>query len=104
MTAEQTVTKDEISDFLSSKLKLNKQISKKIVEKIFEEIPKNLEKGRPVRISGFGNFELKDKKPRPGRNPKTGVPKVISARRVVTFKAGQKLKTKLQEIQEQSKD
>lgn len=99
MTSSTTVTKAEIAENLSNSLGINKQISKELVDQTFEEIRQNVERGRSMRISGFGNFELRDKKARPGRNPKTGVPKLISARRVLTFKAGQKLKAKLQEIE-----
>lgn len=95
----QTLTKAEIAESLAGSLGINKLIAKEMVDQVFEEVRQNLEIGRSVRISGFGNFELRDKKPRPGRNPKTGEPKVIAARRVVTFKAGQKLKTKLQQIE-----
>jgi integration host factor subunit alpha len=94
----QTLTKAEISEFLSTSLGFNKHLAKEVVDQIFEEQRQNLERGRSVRLSGFGNLTLRDKKARPGRNPKTGAPKIISARRVVTFKAGQKLKSKLQNI------
>ncbi len=94
-----TLTKAEIAEDLQKKLALTKLVSKDIVDQVFEEIRYHLEEGEPVRISGFGNFELRDKQARPGRNPKTGEPKIIKARRVVTFKAGQKLKAKVQENQ-----
>ena len=63
-----------------------------IVETFFEEIKKSLERNEPVKLSGFGIFELRDKRERPGRNPKTGEEAPISARRVVTFRPGQKLR------------
>ena len=63
---------------------------------MFEVIKNSLEKGEQVKLSGFGNFELKDKAPRPGRNPKTGEDVSISARRVVTLRTGQKLKERVE--------
>jgi len=92
-----TLTKAEIAEGLQQELEKTKLVAKDIVDQVFEEIRTTLEGGEPVRISGFGNFELRDKKARPGRNPKTGEPKIIKARRVVTFKAGQKLKAKVQQ-------
>ncbi len=89
------LTKAAISENLFEKFQLTKQDSKKFVEFFFEEVRKSLEKGEDVKLSGFGNFKLKDKKERPGRNPRTGENVLIKARRVVTFKAGQKLKSKI---------
>jgi len=89
------LTKSEISENLFEKLQLTKQDSKKFVEFFFEEVRKSLEKGEDVKLSGFGNFQIKNKKSRPGRNPRTGEIFLITARRVVTFKAGQKLKAKI---------
>ncbi|AEO08492.1 integration host factor subunit alpha [Buchnera aphidicola str. Ak (Acyrthosiphon kondoi)] len=89
------LTKAEISENLFEKLQLTKQDSKKFVEFFFEEVRKSLEKGEDVKLSGFGNFQIKNKKARPGRNPRTGESFLITARRVVTFKAGQKLKAKI---------
>jgi len=66
------------------------------VEHFFEEIRKALEANDPVKLSSFGNFDLRDKTPRPGRNPKTGQEIPIAARRVVTFKPGQKLKARVE--------
>lgn len=91
-----TLTKAELASGLQQKFKLQKLVAKDIVDRIFEEIRLSLETGSSVKLSSFGNFELRDKKARPGRNPKTGEPKLIKARRVVTFKAGQKLKNKIQ--------
>lgn len=88
------LTKAEIAETLVESLGLNKRDAKDMVEMLFEEIRSALEEGRPVKISGFGNFELRDKNERPGRNPKTGQDIPISARRVVTFKPGQKLKVR----------
>ena len=86
------LTKAEIAAHLSEEIGLSKREAKEFVESFFEEIKSTLEAGYPVKISGFGGFELKDKGERPGRNPKTGEDIPIEARRVVTFKAGQKLK------------
>ncbi len=95
-----TLTKAEIAEGLQKELSKTKLVAKDIVDQVFEAIRLTIEEGNAVRISGFGNFELRDKKARPGRNPKTGEPKIIKARRVVTFKAGQKLKAKIQEQQD----
>jgi integration host factor subunit alpha len=86
------ITKAEIVDMLFEKMGLNKREAKNIVEAFFDEIRSNLAKGEEVKLSGFGNFTLREKNPRPGRNPKTGVEITITARRVVTFHASQKLK------------
>ncbi|HXH54779.1 MAG TPA: integration host factor subunit alpha [Gammaproteobacteria bacterium] len=94
-----TLTKAEIAEGLQQKFGLTKSVAKEIVDQVFEEMRLSLEAGRPIKLSGLGNFDLHDKKARPGRNPKTGEPKVIAARRVVTFKAGQKLKTKIEKIE-----
>jgi integration host factor subunit alpha len=90
------LTKADISEALAMSLNLNKRDAKEMVEHLFEEIRQNLEKGESVKISGFGNFDLRDKEERPGRNPKTGQDIPISARRVVTFKPGQKLKNRVE--------
>ncbi|WP_295164756.1 integration host factor subunit alpha [uncultured Buchnera sp.] len=89
------VTKAKISENLFEKLKLTKRDSKEFVEFFFEEIRKSLEKGENVKLSGFGKFQLKNKKERPGRNPRTGESILITERRVVTFKACQKLKNRV---------
>ncbi len=86
------VTKAELAISLHEELGLNKRESKELVEYFFETIKAALEEGRSVKLSGFGNFGLRDKPSRPGRNPKTGEDIQVSARRVVTFKASQKLK------------
>ncbi len=92
-----TLTKAELADGLQQKVGMSKLAAKDMVDDVFEAIRTSLEEGKAVKLSSFGNFELRNKKARPGRNPKTGEPKVIKARRVVTFKAGQKLKAELQE-------
>ncbi|MDP1519701.1 integration host factor subunit alpha [Porticoccus litoralis] len=90
------LTKAELAEMLFEDLGLNKREAKEIVESFFEEIRTALESNEQVKLSGFGNFELRDKKTRPGRNPKTGEEIPISARRVVTFKPGQKLKARVE--------
>lgn len=90
------LTKAEISEKLFEELGLNKREAKEIVELFFEEIRRALESGNQVKLSGFGNFDLRDKNPRPGRNPKTGEEIPITARRVVTFRPGQKLKARVE--------
>lgn len=88
-----TLTKAELADILVEKVSsVGKNDAKEIVELFFEEIRTTLERGEEIKISGFGNFQLRDKPQRPGRNPKTGDEVPISARRVVTFHASQKLK------------
>jgi len=89
------LTKSEMADQLHERLGLNKREAKELVEQFFEEIRICLENNEQVKLSGFGNFDLRDKRQRPGRNPKTGEEIPISARRVVTFKAGQKLKARV---------
>ncbi|MAW33781.1 MAG: integration host factor subunit alpha [Proteobacteria bacterium] len=88
-----TLTKADLADLLYDKVGLNKRESKDMVEAFFEELRKALEEGDVVKLSGFGNFQLRNKPERPGRNPKTGEEIPISERRVVTFHASQKLKT-----------
>lgn len=87
-----TLTKAELADLLFEKVGLNKREAKDMVESFFEEIRCALENNDTVKLSGFGNFQLRNKPERPGRNPKTGEEIPITARRVVTFHASQKLK------------
>ena len=87
-----TLTKAGLAEHLFNVLGLNKREAKDLVEIFFEEIRAALEKGVCVKLSGFGNFELREKPQRPGRNPKTGENVPIKARRVVTFHASAKLK------------
>lgn len=87
-----TLTKAELADLLFEQVGLNKREAKDMVETFFDEIRNALERGESVKLSGFGNFQLRDKPQRPGRNPKTGEEIPITARRVVTFHASQKLK------------
>ncbi|MBV1932757.1 MAG: integration host factor subunit alpha [Porticoccaceae bacterium] len=90
------LTKADIAEMLYGELGLNKRESKEIVECFFEEIRISLENNEQVKLSGFGNFDLRNKNTRPGRNPKTGEEIPIEARRVVTFKPGQKLKVRVE--------
>ncbi|RUO27084.1 integration host factor subunit alpha [Aliidiomarina minuta] len=91
------LTKAEIAEHLFDKVGISKKEAKELVELFFEEIRDALESGEQVKLSGFGNFELRDKAERPGRNPKTGEDIPISARRVVTFRPGQKLKVRVED-------
>ena len=91
-----TITKIDIIEYLSDKYQLSKHATKNVVENFLEEIRSSLESGHDVKLSGFGNFELRDKSSRPGRNPKTGDVVPVSARRVVTFKPGQKLRARVE--------
>ena len=90
------LTKAELAESLFEQLGLNKREAKEFVDLFFEEIRTSLESGEQVKLSGFGNFELRDKNQRPGRNPKTGEEIPISARRVVTFRPGQKLRLRVE--------
>jgi len=90
------LTKADMAERLFEELGLNKREAKELVELFFEEIRDVLEHGRQVKLSGFGNFDLRDKNQRPGRNPKTGEEIPISARRVVTFRPGHKLKARVE--------
>ncbi|MDP3843542.1 MAG: integration host factor subunit alpha [Oxalobacteraceae bacterium] len=93
-----TLTKAELAELLFEQVGLNKREAKDMVETFFDEIRNALERGEPVKLSGFGNFQLRDKPQRPGRNPKTGEEIPITARRVVTFHASQKLKGMVDDI------
>ena len=90
------LTKADIAQSLFDELGLNKREARELVDTCFEEMRQALESGYEIKISGFGNFELRNKTERPGRNPKTGEEIPISARRVVTFKPGQKLKSRVE--------
>jgi integration host factor subunit alpha len=90
------LTKAEMAEKLFEELGLNKREAKELVELFFEEIRGALERGEQVKLSGFGNFDIRDKSQRPGRNPKTGEEIPITARRVVTFRPGQKLKARVE--------
>jgi integration host factor subunit alpha len=90
------LTKAEMAERLFDEMGLNKREAKELVEQFFEEVKLSLENNEQVKLSGFGNFDLRDKRERPGRNPKTGEEIPIQARRVVTFKPGQKLKSRVE--------
>lgn len=92
------LTKAELAEHLSEKLGFSKRDAKDTIEVFFEEIRQALANGEQVKLSGFGNFDLRDKSERPGRNPKTGEDIPISARRVVTFRPGQKLKSRVENL------
>lgn len=90
------LTKADLTDGLFEQLGFNKRESKEFVDLFFEELRGTLEDGDYVKLSGFGNFELREKNERPGRNPKTGQEIPISARRVVSFKPGQKMRARVE--------
>jgi len=90
------LTKAAMAERLFEELGLNKREAKEMVESFFEEVRAALADGHQVKLSGFGNFDLRNKNQRPGRNPKTGEEIPITARRVVTFRPGQKLKARVE--------
>jgi len=91
-----SLTKADIADRLFNEVGLNKREAKEFVDAYFETIRGALENGENVKLSGFGNFQLREKNQRPGRNPKTGEEIPFSARRVVTFRPGQKLRARVE--------
>ncbi len=90
-----SLTKADMAESLFNELGLNKNEARELVHLCFEELVASLAVGEQVKLSGFGNFELRDKKERPGRNPRTGEKVLITARRVVTFRPGNKLKARV---------
>jgi integration host factor subunit alpha len=90
------LTKAQLAELLFEQIGLNKRESKDMVDAFFELISQSLVEGQDVKISGFGNFQIRTKAARPGRNPRTGEPVAIEARRVVTFHASPKLKDSVQ--------
>jgi integration host factor subunit alpha len=90
------LTKAHLSDLLFEKIGLNKRESKDMVDAFFDLISQSLVQGADVKISGFGNFQIRTKAPRPGRNPRTGELIPIKARNVATFHASLKLKAQIQ--------
>ena len=92
------LTKAEMAERLFDEVGLNKREAKEFVDAYFDVLREALEQGRQVKLSGFGNFDLRRKNQRPGRNPKTGEEIPITARRVVTFHASQKLKSEVDAI------
>lgn len=92
----ESLTKADLAEKLYEDLGFNKREAKELVETFYDEIRIALESNESVKLSGFGNFDLRDKKQRPGRNPKTGEEIPITARRVVTFRPGQKLRARVE--------
>ncbi len=90
------LTKAQLAELLFEQIGLNKRESKDMVDAFFDLVSKSLVDGDDVKITGFGNFQIRTKSPRPGRNPRTGEAIPIAARRVVTFHASQKLKEQIQ--------
>ena len=91
-----SLTRVNMAESLFNELGLSRTEARELVDSFFEELAASLAVGEQVKLSGFGNFDLRDKKERPGRNPKTGEKVIISARRVVTFRPGQKLKARME--------
>lgn len=104
MNPDRTLTKAELAELLFQHVGLNKREAKDIVDAFFEEIRESLARGDEVKLSGFGNFQVRDKPPRPGRNPKTGEVIPIAARRVVTFHASQKLRAAVENAGDSAAD
>lgn len=98
-----TITRADLAQNLVDRLGFNRHESDEFIKLLFEEIVSTLEEGKHVKISSFGNFMLRDKRQRIGRNPKTGKRAVISARRVVVFRPGQKLKSRITADDERSR-
>ncbi len=90
------LTKADMAKSLVNELGLNKKEARELVDLYFEELIASLAVGEQVKLSGFGNFDLRDKNERLGRNPKTGEKVPIPARRVVTFRPGQKLRARVE--------
>lgn len=90
------LTKAEMAERLFEQVGLNKREAKEFVDAFFDALRDALERGQQIKLSGFGNFDLRGKSQRPGRNPKTGEEIPISARTVVTFRPGQKLKERVE--------
>ncbi len=91
-----TVTKADLAEHLFEKVGLNKREAKEFVDLFFEELRSALTKEESIKLTGFGNFDVRKKSERPGRNPKTGQQIPVTARKVVTFHASQKLKERMQ--------
>ena len=90
------LTQADMAESLFNEMGLNKKEARDLVHLFFQELGACLAAGEPVKLSGFGNFELRDKKERPGRNPRTGEKIPVPARRVVTFRSGKKLKARVE--------
>ncbi len=91
-----SLTKADMAAGLFNAIGLNKKEARELVDLFFQELEASLADGEQIRLSGFGNFDLRDKKERPGRNPKTGAKVTITARRVVTFRPGNKLRARVE--------
>jgi integration host factor subunit alpha len=91
------LTKAQLAELLFEQIGLNKRESKDMIDAFFDLISTSLVDGNDVKVTGFGNFQIRTKAPRPGRNPRTGESIPIEARRVVTFHASQKLKEQIQD-------
>ena len=96
LSIEKTITKADLADYLFEKVGLNKREAKEFVDLFFEELRSALISEESIKLTGFGNFDVRRKSERPGRNPKTGQQIPVSARKVVTFHASQKLKERMQ--------
>ena len=96
LSVEKAVTKADLADCLFDKVGLNKREAKEFVDLFFEELRSALISEESIKLTGFGNFDVRRKSERPGRNPKTGQQIPVSARKVVTFHASQKLKERMQ--------
>ncbi len=90
------LTQADMAESLFNEMGLNKKEARELVDLFFEELEASLADGEQVKLSGFGNFDLRDKKERPGRNPKTGEKIPVAARRVVKFRPGNKLKARVE--------
>ena len=98
------LTKAQLAELLFEQIGLNKRESKDMIDAFFDLISTSLVDGTDVKISGFGNFQIRTKAPRPGRNPRTGEAIPIRARRVVTFHASHKLKDQIQQVGQPSEE
>ena len=96
LSVGKTVTKADLAEHLFEKVGLNKREAKEFVDLFFEEIRSALIQEESIKLTGFGNFDVRKKSERPGRNPKTGQQIPVTARKVVTFHASQKLKERMQ--------
>ena len=92
------LTKAQLAAALFDQLGLNKREAKDFVDAFFEVVAAELAQGKSVKISGFGNFEVHTKTARPGRNPQTGEPVIIAARKVVTFRASGSLRQQITKV------
>ena len=96
LSVGKTVTKADLAEHLFEKVGLNKREAKEFVDLFFEELRSALIREESIKLTGFGNFDVRKKSERPGRNPKTGQQIPVTARKVVTFHASQKLKERMQ--------